>query len=175
MKKRNRNIAIAFFLISGIIISVYGIRRILQAKQCKNWTVVKGVIMDSSITEISDLSNNKTTETSLPDIKYEYSFKGKTYFNHIIAYHGNSTFGLSDSYYAGTEDDILKITSKYPVNAKVDVYLNPEDPHQAILDTGLKLPVFMPFLLGVLLLCVATHLYIFGSLCISSHPNKKSV
>lgn len=175
MKKRNKNIAIAFFLICGVIISVYGIQRILQAKQCKNWTVVKGVIMDSNIEDISDLSNNKTTETSLPDIKYEYAFKGITYFNHIIAYHGDSTFGLSDSYYAGTEDDILKIISKYPVNSKVDVYLNPKDPHQAILDTGLKLPVFMPFLLGVLLLCAATHLYIFGSLCVPTHSQKKPV
>jgi len=122
--------------------------------------------MDSYIAEIPDIPNNKTTETALPDLKYEYSFKGVTYFSQSIGYYGEDTLGLSDSYYAGTEDEVAALIDQYPINAMVDVYVNPESPSQSVLDTGLKLPVFMPFLLGLLLVFAGFHIFIFGNLYI---------
>ena len=158
-----RKILIVVLLLLGALISLYGLRSIFNARKCKDWTVVKGRIMDSNITYITDLPNNKTTETSLPDVKYEYVFNNHTYFNQTIAFYGEHTVGLSDSYYAATEDDVLTFLSKYPLNSSVDVYVNPLKPSQSVLDTGLKLPIFMPFLFGILSIFAGFHLYLFGN------------
>lgn len=163
MKKYARKVLMFSLLIVGISIAGYGAFHIFSATKCKAWPVVKGRIMDSSVSQISDLPNNKTTETSLPDIKYEYFFDGKSHFNSTIGYYGENTLGLTDSYYAGTEDEIAAIIAKYPIDAIVDVYVNPENPAESVLDTGIKLPVFMPFFLGVLFVFAGFHMYLFGN------------
>lgn len=170
MGKKIYQVIIICFWVLGVLGAGYGILRIIEANKCKNWTRVKGRIMDSYVAEITDLPNNKTTETSLPDIKYEYSFKGVTYFSQNIGYYGKETLGLSDSFYAGTEDEVNAFIDKYPINGMVDVYVNPETPAQSVLDTGLKLPVFMPFLFGILLIFAGFHIYLFGNLYI---PNSQ--
>lgn len=167
MKKNIRKALILFLLLAGSVITVYGFQRIMEASKCKGWTVVKGRIMDSYVTVIPDLPNNKTTEAYLPDIKYEYSFKGNTYFNHKIGYYGKNTLGLSDSYYAAPEEEVSEFVNNYQIDSKVDVYVNPEDPKQSILDPSLKLPVFMPFLFGILLLFAGGHIFLFGNFYIS--------
>lgn len=172
MKNQIRRTLIVCFLVFGILIAGYGVLRIFEANQCKNWSKVKGRIMDSNVAEIPDLPNNKTTETSLPDIKYEYSFKGTTYFSQNIGYYGENTLGLSDSFYAGTEEQINLFVSQYPINSIIDVYVNPAKPSQSVIDPGLKLPVFMPFLLGVLLAFAGCHIYLFGNFYI---PDSKKI
>jgi len=168
MRKYTRKGLILFFLVFGMLISLYGASHIFSAIKCKEWPVVKGRIMDSYIAEISDLPNNKTTETSLPNIKYEYFFKDHSYFNNTIGYYGKDTLGLTDSYYAGSEDEVSIIIAEYPINAIVDVYVNPDAPAESVLDTGLKLPVFMPLFFGVLLLLAGFHIYLFGNFYIPS-------
>ena len=164
MKKMyKKRILTVLFVILGILFSSYGVLRINNARKCKDWPIVKGRIMDSSITEIPDSSNNTSTETSLPDIKYEYAYNDITYFKNNIGYYGEHTLGLSDSYYAGTEDQIASLLSKYPINSLVDVHVNPENPGESVLDTGLKLPVFMPFLLGALFVFAGCHIFMYGN------------
>lgn len=163
MRNKIRKALIIIFLICGAVIAGYGFLRIKEAGKCKSWTVIKGRIMDSFVAEIPDLPNNKTTETSYPDIKYEYSFKGRTYFRHNIGYYGKDTLGLSDSYYAGTEQEVAAFVSKYQIDSRVDVYVNPDNPAESVLDPGLKLPIFMPFMFGILLLFAAGHIYLFGN------------
>ena len=145
MRSKIRKILIMVFLVLGIFISSYGFIRVLDARKCKDWTVVKGRIMDSYVAEIPDLPNNKTTETSLPDIKYEYSFKGQTYFSQDIGYYGKDTLGLSDAYYAGNEDQVAAFVSKYPINAMVDVYVNPAQPSQSVFGYWNEAPHFYAF------------------------------
>jgi uncharacterized protein DUF3592 len=164
MKKSFKKCFLTVFLVTlGLFFSGYGVFRIINARKCKDWTVLKGRIMDSSIVEISDYSNNNSTETSLPDIKYEYKCNDITYFNDNIGYYGRYTLGLSDSYYAGTEDQIANFVSKYPINSSVDVYVNQGNASESVLDTDLKLPVFMPFLFGVLLVFAGFHIFMYGN------------
>lgn len=164
MKKKQKKTILTIILVSlGIFFSGYGIFRINNAWECKKWPIVPGRIMDSSIVELSDRSNNRSTETSLPDIKYEYKYKGLTYFKNNIGYYGQYTLGLSDSFYAGTEDQIAGFISKYPINSKVDVHINPKNPAESVLETDLKLPVLMPFFLGVLFLFAGFHIFMFGN------------
>lgn len=164
MRKKQKKTAFTAVLITlGILFSGYGLFRIFNAMECRNWPVVPGRIMDSSIAEIPDRSNNSSTETSLPDIKYEYQHNGVTYFKNSIGYYGINTLGLSDSYYAGTEDQIAAFIARYPINSEVNVHINPNNPAESVIDTDVKLPVFMPFFLGVLLVFAGFHIFLYGN------------
>lgn len=117
--------------------------------------------MDSSVVKESELLSNKNVETSLPNIKYEYCFDGQSYFNDTIGYYGKNSLGLTDSCYAGSEDEVIDFIAKYPVDAIVDVYVNPEDPAKSVLDPTLKLSVCIPFFLGLVFIFVAIYIYLF--------------
>lgn len=171
-----KKIFVILFLIAGFIISGFGILDIHTAMQCKRWTPVKGRIMGSTIVEMPGASKMQNSEIYVPDIAYEYSYENKTYFNQAIAYLPDALITLQNTYYSGSEDEILDLVKKYPINSEVDVFVNPDNPELAVLDTSLKLPLFTTLILGVLFIYLALHISIFGDRYILSKggEHKKS-
>lgn len=171
--KEKKTYIVGLLMIAGLIASVFGIISILDARKCANWPVVKGKIIDSFVEDISDTSQNTKARICNPDIKYEYIYKDQTYFNNTISYFPTETIGLRNFYYAAPESTVCKFVDKYPVKKEVDIHVCPYDPNFSILDTSLRLPVFLPLILGILLIYSACHLIIFGSHYFSD-PHQKN-
>ncbi|MBN1864993.1 MAG: DUF3592 domain-containing protein [Victivallales bacterium] len=165
-----RGVYVLLFL-SGLGLCCLGFVDIIDARKCRSWDVVPGRIMDSSFVETSDIHKNRIGQTYIPDIKYEYSYAGTTQFNNQIGYFGKSLSGVSESFYEGTEADVVTMLSDYPVDLAVDVFVNPERPSQSVLDAGLKFPVFMPFLYGFFLILFSIHLYVFGCFYVTDNKS----
>lgn len=159
---KSKKIFIILFLVSGFFVSGFGLIGVHDALQCKKWIKVRGHIIDATVGNVSTNLQPVSSDTSVPDIVYEYQYNGQVYFSSSIAYFAASDMSLQSSYYANNEVDVLKFLTQYPVGSDVDVFINPDNPEESVLDTSLQLPVFFPLICGILLIGVAIHFSIFG-------------
>ncbi len=150
-------------LLAGLLVSTYGVSIILNASKCRGWNSVKGRIIHSFLADAVGLSEKKTKDVLTPYIVYEYAVDGRIYFSNSIAFLDfGRFFNFGDTYYAGSEDEVRRLLNKYPVDSSVLVYYDPESIDKSVIDTGLKMPVFIIFILGLLLSYISFHIYIYG-------------
>ena len=165
---------IIFFLVSGFIVSGFGVLGIYNAMQCKKWDKVRGHIIGSTVAETLNAPKGFNSAGFVPDIVYEYKYKGQTFFSQTIAFLPGLPSSLQDAYYASSEDAALEFIKKYPIDSEVDVYVNPDDSNLSIIDTSLQFPVFLLAIFGLLLIYFAVHLALFGDRYTSAKsPNAK--
>ncbi|HPN84908.1 MAG TPA: DUF3592 domain-containing protein [Victivallales bacterium] len=152
-----------FLLIVGLLISGFGLVVLKRASVCGKWRETDAVIIGAYARDLP-VPENKHYNRLTPDIVYEYeASNGKTYFSNRISYMESEFFPrISDNYYSGNFEEIKRFLEKYPVESKVKAYYDPEKPSESVLDRGLKMPVFMPLMLGLLLLYTSLHMYLFG-------------
>lgn len=154
----------ATVLLAGLLVSSYGISIILDASKCRGWSSVKGRIIHSFLADAHGMSEKKTKDVLNPYIVYEYAVDGRTYFSNSISFLDfGGFFNFGDTYYAGSEDEVRRLLNKYPVDSVVKVYYEPENIEKAVIDTGLKTPVFIVFILGLLISYISFHIYIYGA------------
>ncbi len=160
----SRKICAGFILLCGLVVSFYGVSLIVKVSRCNAWPSVQGQILHSFAVDAEDIPENKTKEVLRPYVVYEYMVGDKYYTSNKIAYLDfYKWFDFSDTYYSGTEDQIKDLLKKYQVDQKIKVYYNPRNVDDAVIDTGLKTPVFMPFILGLLLTYISFHVFIYGA------------
>ncbi|HCE45702.1 MAG TPA: hypothetical protein DET40_19340 [Lentisphaeria bacterium] len=160
----SRKISAGVVLLAGLFIAFYGVSLILEVSKCKSWPVAEGKIIHSFAVDADDIPENKTKDVLRPYIVYEYMVGEKYYTSNNIGYLDFfSWFNFSDTYYSGSETEIRDLLKKYPVDSPVKVYYNPGNIEVAVIDSGLKTPVFMPFILGLLLTYVSFHVLIYGA------------
>lgn len=124
-------IILGLFIIAGFIAAVWGWLIIAKARKTRHWPVVGGVVEQSAPTsEANDL---------LPHILFSYTVDGRTY-QRVLEFPG----GTSPS-----PEFATSYVRKYPVDAKVSVYYNPDQPDQATLEPGLTRGDWMIPALGV--------------------------
>jgi len=106
-----------------------------EAGESASWPATQGKIVLSAVTETTttDNSNDGTwTERTFyfPKVRYEYSVLGKTYTGDRIAFGASKGF----STIAGAE----KVLERYPEDATVTVYYNPNNPADAVLEREMR-------------------------------------
>lgn len=127
----------------GLCSGVYLLRSLIRRRASQNWPTTTGTILESSLDEDSD--------GYAPHVAYAYAVAGKRYTNDRIYFHTSQS---------GTKHAAQKHLSAYPMGTRVDVYFNPQNPHDSVLNRHMPiwLPVFWLFfalflvLVGILLL-----------------------
>jgi hypothetical protein len=161
----SRKIFAGILLLTGLLISGYGVSLILKVSKCKSWPTTGGRILHSFAVDADDIPENKTKDVLRPYIVYEYMVGEKYYSSNNISYLDiMPRFDFSDTYYTGSESEIRAMLRKYPVDSAVKVYYNPKNIDVAVIDAGLKTPVFLPFILGLLLIYISIHILVYGAL-----------
>jgi hypothetical protein len=111
----------------------YGVYLVVTARQMQRWPMVIGTIAESKVREIapweqhssgSDYSDIKQTLYE-PVIAYDYVVDGHEYRGRRISV---AKFSASMQTYAESR------IAEYPVGRQVSVYVNPEDPKDAIVE-----------------------------------------
>jgi hypothetical protein len=108
---------IALFFLGGPVIADLG---------TSNWTPTNGVILDSGVDTSTD-SEGGTTYCLWVD--YQYTYDDQTYNGYVVSFSKDN----SCSSWAGEADE------EYPPGEEVTVYVNPDDPYEAVLENGLCL------------------------------------
>ncbi|WP_455218809.1 DUF3592 domain-containing protein [Kaarinaea lacus] len=115
------SIILGLFVITGILVSLWGLRVIVVARKTLQWPFVAGIIEESKV-------SSKSTEgyDLLPYIKYSYSVEQQT-FRQLMKFSGDVT---------PTQEFAKSYIDKYPVGTSVQVYYNPADPERSTLEPG---------------------------------------
>lgn len=114
----------SFFLLLLTGFFIFSVIGDIKAIQTKSWPTTDGTVISSSVKRGS---SSKGSSKYLPDITYAYVCNGEEYSSNKYS----STAARGSSFWA------KDVTSKYPPNASVKVYYNPNNPKSSVLKTGL--------------------------------------
>ena len=121
------------------------------------WTPVDGVVTDSGVdTQVSEDAEGGTSTTYCLWVEYDYVFENRSYDGDMVSYSKDGSCSSSDS----------NADRDYPPGENITVYVNPENPDEAVLLSGWAgvdwfILVFIVFpLSGVFLLWVAIRMSI---------------
>ncbi|MCI5141791.1 MAG: DUF3592 domain-containing protein [Candidatus Electrothrix sp. ATG1] len=132
----NAKKVIAIILVSGTLTGiglgalVIGVKDIVNANSSKGWPTVSGTVIRSKVlvSEQTTSRSNQTSQTDdyfSPDVAYSYVVDGNTLKNDNIRY------GLATNKSAAE-----KIVQQYPKGGEVEIYYNPSDPVESVLQPG---------------------------------------
>jgi ABC-type antimicrobial peptide transport system permease subunit len=124
-------------------------------KEVQDWPSVQGTVSSSDYNcweEEKKVDDKYVTETKCEaTVMYHYIIDGKSFVNSNI----RPNSGIKTTYDRNTAQQIV---AKYPVGAKVEVFYNPEDKSNAVLERkmniGSWLLYLLPFILGVAIVFV---------------------
>ncbi len=121
-----------------------------KAKFSRNWTTTMGRIVAADIQpRTSRNSRGSETTAYYPQVNYEYTVTSQRYLGNRF------NFGMETGY--GWVGAAEKIVAKYPVGGMVEVYYNPDDPSQAVLERtgGTSSKILWIVAAGILVILVA--------------------
>lgn len=104
--------------------------------ETNNWIKTNGIITNSDIVTTEHYTDPENLGFSIRNqlrLRYKYKVNDKGYIGSIISFRAQSN----------NKQDLLLKQKKYPINKTVYVYYNPENPNQAVLETGseIRLPI----------------------------------
>jgi hypothetical protein len=141
MKKQNPIVLILFFsifFIVGAIVLMWGIASSRSALLSVRWPSVPGNV---TVSTISSSHSSKGGTTYGADIHYTYAVSAQNYVGTKVTFGDISTSNSADA---------SKILARYPVGKAVNVFYNPNDPAEAVLETGFTMGLLLPLGIGTL-------------------------
>jgi hypothetical protein len=115
------------FVVIGAVILRYAMRTAEKARQSESWPSTEGEIAHSATLYQTDSTpTNNGVATCKADIAYRYKVRGANYSSSKVA-----LLDLASSSGRGQS-----IVQRYPDKSKVQVYYNPADPSESILEPG---------------------------------------
>lgn len=151
MKKAFLKIILYVFGVSGVLVGilavVFGYGHTRDAKASESWPLVQGIVAESyedvQTSTHSSGSGRSTTMTSyVPTVRYNYQVDGQAYSNDLITYASKNT---------ANRDYAQQVLKKYPKNANVDVYYNPQKPESSVLEPGAHSSSALWLILGLVM------------------------
>jgi len=122
------------FLISGIVTLFCAIGSLEKAKTSENWPTTEGQVVSSDIVTGIDWrrtgKDRRTYTTYKPIVLYEYSVNDTKYSSNMVSFVGEDESEM--------QGHARRIVNRYPPGKKVIVYYNPDNPKEAVLETGVS-------------------------------------
>ena len=113
----------------GFLIALFGLALQRQASLARKWPVVPGTIKSSGLEQFMSAPSESSERSQLTfqsKVSFAYRFKGIEY----VSEHAS----LSGTVSSTSKVLMQRYARKYPTGAKVQVYVNPLDPSDAVLD-----------------------------------------
>jgi hypothetical protein len=126
---------LSIFLLVGLLAIGFGCWNLWRSLRCASWPTTAGVVVSA---QMKSHQGNKGSTTYSAEIGYHYAVAGLNFTGDRLAFGAMS----ASSGYA------QNILSRYPVGQKVTVHYSPDDPHIAVLETGIHGGTWICFGLG---------------------------
>ncbi len=120
--------------LAGLLLTYYSTNNAIDAYATKSWPTAEGTIIISEVTRSSRY---------VPHIVYTYAVDTMDYSSEKIDLAVNAQYKW--------QKDAQVEADKYPVNKKVTVYYNPNNPGEAILNPGIKGVHAFMFFIGLVI------------------------
>jgi len=139
-----------FVLVGGILL-ILGINLIRKGIQSKTRPKVEGTIRRSEVDVHYSVDEDGPSRDFSADIYYEYSVEGKDY--------GGATIKTGYSEVKG-KGNSQRAVDEYPEGSTVDVYYDPENPQDAVLEPGIPLKTIVFMILGPLFILIGAAIFL---------------
>jgi len=120
--------------LAGLFLTLFATNNAVNAYKTKSWPTTVGTVFSSEVVRSSRY---------VPKVVYTYDVDTNAYSSERIR--------LKDMAQYKKRDDAELVANKYPVNAKVKVYYNPNNVSEAILEPGIKGEHIFMFLIGLVI------------------------
>jgi Protein of unknown function (DUF3592) len=145
-------------LLVGIIFAIVGIAftfalakpQMKKAEQSKTWPTTMGAVIKSEIVSEKDSEHGTMYR---PEVVYVYSVDNREYTSNEITF-GSSMVSTS------RRKSVAKATYKYPVGKQVNVYYNPDEPYESVLETDVTFATKLLLWIGYLLIGVGALIFL---------------
>lgn len=124
----------------GIGLGIWGWGVLTNARVSEGWPTVEGRVVRSEVDHSTDAEGG---DSYTPEIEYEYTVDGLEYENNRVRFGENS---YSSRRRAEEE------TGRYPVGRRVEVYYEPGDPDNSVLEPGATLGSYLGVVMGAMFL-----------------------
>ncbi len=145
----------------GAAALVMGVVTARRARASRQWPLARGVIVSSRILrEHSSPSNNAQVNRIVgdhqykPEIAFEYSVLGVKYISNKVS------FG---DYSSNSPRHAESVTARYPEGKAVNVFYNPDNPEDAVLENTGGFGVWLLCFVGLFLLAISALFIYIGS------------
>ena len=140
---------VCLLIFGGMLFNLLRMRSQMQA--AKNWDMVEGVITVSKVEQPSEHVSDDLNDAS-PIVRYRYKLGGQDLESDRIAIGGQP---MMTRVLAG------KLVGRYPVGARVDVHIDPNDPKSALLEpaqqANLTAPLAFTIVFGFIAAILVAH------------------
>jgi hypothetical protein len=116
------------FGLSGVYLTVQYLKARTLARQSMTWPAIRGEVTTSWVRKGSLQGRGMRAI-----VKYTYTVMGQTYESDKL-----STADLSGMKLTGPESGAKQVTKQYPKGRQVNVYYDPQNPAQAVLERDLN-------------------------------------
>jgi hypothetical protein len=115
----------SFFLLLLLAWFIYSAIGIIKAIETKSWPTTNGIVLSS---EVKRGNNSKGSPKFEPVINYTYEIGSEEHSSNKYS----STIARGSSMWA------KEIIVQYPDNSEIEVFYNPKNPKESVLDPGLQ-------------------------------------
>lgn len=140
---RGVQIFCGLFVVIGLVAVGAGVWTLIKSVRTESWPVTDGVIESA---KIQSHSSSKGGTSYSPKVTYTYRVGGANYGGDRIA------IGQMSS----SADYAQGVLNRYPVGSKVAVHFSPDDPAEAVLETGIHGGTWISFGVGTAFVLVGT-------------------
>lgn len=105
-------------IIIGFCFLLFYLNNVSRAKQSLTWPSVKGKIIENKVYKVTGDPESDTFK-----LRYSYKVQGVVYISKRITNYSS-------------ENTNMKLPAKYPLSAIVDVYYEPDNPSESVLERG---------------------------------------
>ncbi len=137
---------VGLLIFGGLALSIFGGINVGSAIRAGSWPTAKGTITSSHVksgieTNVRRTGASKQTKQTV-NIEYEYEIDGTPYQNNVVFASGVMPRSMSAA---------NALAMQYRTGQSVDVYYNPDQPDQAVLDRSWGVMPVIACLLGPLM------------------------
>ena len=147
MSGRKTAILAIALILSGIVLTGYGVISIRKGYESRTWPETRGTIISSHMERRThrDSQKNKSRLQYIAIIRYSYTVNGRG--------HVGSKIGFGKSQYISNRSiKVERYLQQFPVGKSVTVYYNPADHGEAVLNPGITGGAFLMLAGGIIFL-----------------------
>lgn len=145
-----------FFIAAGLFLIRISLRTFLKLRGTKNWIVCHAKVISKQIKNETNVSNSEIGVSGrkrkyIPEIIYDYDYQGKSYRNDQLKM-------IREAY--SSKEKAEEQISSYTEKSEVMVFVNPDNPEEAVLNKNF--PETLKLFLGIGIFLLLTGFWIFS-------------
>jgi hypothetical protein len=143
-------------MVIGLGSALYSFKQISLAKGSLNWPAVPATVVSSEVKATERVGEKKRVYTTYSaNIAFRFTLNGKEF---------NSNMVMVDQPPKTFATDAQALVQKYPAGSSAMAHYNPQNPTEAVLETGVARSTYVAFVFGLVVAALGIGLFGFRML-----------